>query len=248
MKRIHKQASPPLFENWKTKWRARNDTSIKLEDLYEQEGQTGDGIWKALQSKESPDRLYSLAQLRLELVEEQGFICCYCNREIAGNKEESNVEHFKAKGRKEYFPLVFDYNNLLASCNGFEKTPKPRYTCCNSKRQGEEDLPLSPLQGDIESHFDFTIDGQIIGLSDAANDMIHKLGLDIDLLDDLRKTYIRNELFENPFSVLSDYISKEKAERKVAELELEKQKGSKFSPFGVAIIKVLKNEILKLKT
>ena len=147
MKRIEKQMSPIAFEDWKKNWRAKNGAS--LEDLYIQSGMTGKKLWAALSTSKRETTVYSKEELRLELVEEQGFICCYCNREITF--EWSNIEHFKQKGNPKYFNLAYHYQNVFASCDGFSSEPRPREVCCDSKRLENEDLSLSPLQEDIET-------------------------------------------------------------------------------------------------
>ncbi|WP_292775105.1 retron system putative HNH endonuclease [Nostoc sp. NMS9] len=46
------------------------------------------------------------------LLQEQGFICCYCGRRIT--KDISHIEHLKP--RKTHYNLALEYTNLLASC------------------------------------------------------------------------------------------------------------------------------------
>jgi uncharacterized protein (TIGR02646 family) len=246
MKHIDKKESPENLNNWKENWSARNNENVRLSDLYTQEGMTGNRLWRVLgQSKQTSTggkRLYSKEELKEDLIAEQGFICCYCNREITIN--DATIEHFKEKGKSEYFDLAFDYDNLLLSCDGYEKNPKPRDICCNTKRPQNSDLPLSPLQTDIEEHFDFTIDGQIIGKTDAGNEMIGKLGLDIFKLEDLRESAIRAIVYENPFDQILEFRSKEDALRE--KKRLQQLENKRFEPFCTAIIKVLDNEIINI--
>jgi uncharacterized protein (TIGR02646 family) len=246
MKHIDKKGSPENLNNWKENWSARNDENVKLADLYTQEGMTGDRLWRVLSNPKHTStgekRLYSKEELKEDLIVEQGFICCYCNREIAIN--DVTIEHFKEKGKSEYFDLAFDYDNLLLSCDGYEKNPKPRDICCNTKRPQNSNLPLSPLQNDIEEHFDFIIDGQIIGKTDKGNEMIGKLGLDIFKLEALRESAIRAIVYENPFDTILEYRSKEAALEE--KQRLQQLENKKFEPFCTAIIKVLENEIINI--
>ena len=64
------------------------------------------------------------------LLEEQGYICCYCERELKEN--DYHIEHFRPKDRTLFPELQLDYSNLLCSCqrNNQRKTP---LHCGNSK-------------------------------------------------------------------------------------------------------------------
>lgn len=247
MKHIHKQSEPNNLKDWKNAWRARNDNNVKLEDLYSQEGMTGDKLWRTLSNPKytsvGEKRLYSKEELKEDLIGEQGFICCYCNREIT--LEDATIEHFKEKGKREHFHLAFDYNNLLLSCDGFQSDPKRTDVCCDAKRLQNTELPLSPLDDDIENHFDFTIDGQILGITDDGKEMINKLGLSIDELEELRKAAIKAIVYENPFVPISELEFRTKKEALNEKERLQELKNGKYEPFCTAIIKVLENEIIK---
>ena len=240
MKHIKKQKIPLAFEAWRRAYRAKNGNT--LQDLYEQSDMTGKKLWGALGTSKNEVRIYSKAELKQVLLEEQRHICCYCNRDITF--EKATIEHYKPKGNPLYFALAYDYDNLFASCDGFATEPKPRDICCNVRRLESELLPLNPLHEAVEQHFDFTVDGQIIGLTDDGQEMIRQLGLDIDTLDDLRATYINDFLYENPFSEIRVYISQEEALSRIKALKQPIDR--RFEPFCMAIIKVLEREILNV--
>lgn len=87
---------------------------------------------------------------------EQGFLCCYCEEEIA--KGVCHIEHFKPKS---YFPeLALDYTNLFASCNGCGT--KEDLTCGMKKRNLYFPSLISPADPTCETRFLFTADGQIL--------------------------------------------------------------------------------------
>lgn len=62
----------------------------------------------------------SIPALRKALLEEQGFICAYCMRQIpvkdSSENETSKIEHIKS--RSDYPYLQLDYNNMLICCPG----------------------------------------------------------------------------------------------------------------------------------
>jgi uncharacterized protein (TIGR02646 family) len=247
MKHIDKKESPENFENWKEKYKSGSEKN--LEERYKTDI-SGNDLWEVLPSssikedrKEEGIIYYSKQELRSSIIVEQGFICCYCNQEVK-NDNTSVLEHFNPKGLKQYKNQTFDYKNILISCNGGQKDPKPKYSHCDTNRKKGEELPLSPLQTDIEEHFDFTIDGQIIGKTDAGNEIIGKLGLDIFKLEDLRESAIRAIVYENPFDQILEFRSKEDALRE--KKRLQQLENKRFEPFCTAIIKVLDNEIINI--
>lgn len=108
------------------------------------------------------------------LREEQGFLCCYCEEEIA--KGVCHIEHFKPKSA---FPeLALDYFNLFASCNGCGT--KEDLTCGMKKRNIYFPSLISPTDPTCETRFLFTLDGQILPVDekdDQAWETIALLGL-----------------------------------------------------------------------
>jgi uncharacterized protein (TIGR02646 family) len=129
--------------------------------------------------------------LKLSLIEEQGGLCCYCEREIG--QDDSHVEHFRPQRGKNAHPhLDLEYQNLLCSCQvpHLPIPTDPRH-CGVLKDQWFDDvLLISPLDTGCESRFRFAEDGSIYPANDhddAAMVTIEKLGLDIDKLRSLRE-------------------------------------------------------------
>jgi uncharacterized protein (TIGR02646 family) len=88
-----------------------------------------------------------LNDLRKQLLEEQGYICCYCMSRI--DYPYTKVEHFKS--RSMYREKQLDYSNLFIACCGKKidkkifydcKTPKKKYLekelYCDTKKDDEE--------------------------------------------------------------------------------------------------------------
>lgn len=136
--------------------------------------------------------------LRKTISEEQGFICCYCERIIS--PDDFHLEHLKPKDDNKYPLLQLDYNNLLCSCQLELEKGEPRH-CGNSKGSWyEEDKFVSPLDFSCETRFKYTGDGQILPANEndeAAKTTIQKLKLDIDKLNSLRKDAIEPFLDPN---------------------------------------------------
>ena len=172
MKHIIKDQDTPEFDKWKAL--ANEDWQPTYEDLRDPE------------KKEIKD----------SLLNEQGYICCYCERRLTDN--DSHIEHFNPQSNNAANPL--DYANMLCSCQKQLKQGKPRH-CGNLKGNWFDDqLLVSPLDLDCEGHFAHTADGKIQPAresDDAARMTIEKLGLNINRLIALRKKAIEPFLDED---------------------------------------------------
>ena len=182
MKHITKGAEPTKFTEWK------NQANENWVPTYEK-----------LSGKEKRSVFDSLK-------EEQGYVCCYCERELSS--EDYHIEHLNPQERNEIDPL--DFSNMLCSCQRVLKKGEPRH-CGNSKGKWyEKEKFVSPLEPDCELRFKYTYDGQIMPfdeMDEPASITIRKLQLDIDKLNDLRKSaiepFIDEELTEEELLAFS---------------------------------------------
>jgi len=174
MKYIKKNHEPESFKNWK---------NLKNEDWHP--------IYSNLQNPEKKKVFESL-------LDEQGYICCYCERELKNN--DYHIEHFKPKDKNKFPKFQLDYNNLLCSCQRNTNHGAPLH-CGNSKGNWfNDELLISPLDSDCESKFIYTGDGHIKPSDKNVSSVvttIKKLQLDIDKLVDLRKKAIEPFIDEN---------------------------------------------------
>lgn len=134
--------------------------------------------------------------VKTSLAKEQGYICCYCGRRING-KDDTQIEHFFAKGTPAYVKLQLDYEtNLLACCDG----GKTDSTTGTSMDQGQyceavkksNILPVNPLTIECEEKFLFAEDGEVIGVGKDAEVTIDILNLNSPVIKNLRKYAIDN--------------------------------------------------------
>ena len=165
--------------------------------------------WKALASEEwSPS--YSILrnpekqELHESLIREQGFVCCYCGNKVT--LQTSHIEHFRPQKPFDHLDLV--YTNLHASCQGETEEPKPAHCGHNKGNRFSEDAHVSPLDEDCESHFRYTLIGQIESAKTGtpAENMIDILALDISFLNNRRKEKLEG-IFDDDF--LADFSVKE---------------------------------------
>lgn len=93
--------------------------------------------------------------LRKQLLDEQGYICCYCMSRIDCNS--SKIEHFKPQTK--FRDVQIDYQNLFIACSGGEgKSGKEQY--CDSFK-GEDELESINLLSSIESCIKYSKLGEI---------------------------------------------------------------------------------------
>ncbi|WP_286019158.1 HNH endonuclease family protein, partial [Candidatus Venteria ishoeyi] len=62
-------------------------------------------------------------ELRLSLLKEQGYICCYCMSNISisieNEVEKTKIEHYKPRdSNKKHTELELDFKNLYIACDG----------------------------------------------------------------------------------------------------------------------------------
>lgn len=93
------------------------------------------------------------------LLDEQGYICCYCMGRIAADgRSMLRIEHWRSQSR--YPDEQLNYGNLLASCHGDEAEPQAH---CDV-RKGDADLSCNPADPgvDIEAKLRYLADGTIV--------------------------------------------------------------------------------------
>ena len=102
------------------------------------------------------------SDLRISLLEDQGFICCYCQRRIPHNntkniivKPKSKIEHFKCQDDNQDLQLV--YENMFIACNGNIATTN---LTCDSKKDNSV-LTKVNFSTTIEKVIYYTKNGQI---------------------------------------------------------------------------------------
>lgn len=119
--------------------------------------------------------------IRQKLVAEQRYICAYCCRRIDSNNATN--EHIKP--RSSYPQYSLDYDNLVASC-------QDKQTCDKHKENKyDNDLFVSPLELNCQSHFRFHLNGEIEGLSERGKYTINLLNLNAYSLMTARRNLMK---------------------------------------------------------
>lgn len=129
------------------------------------------------------------SDLRTSLLQEQGYICCYCMKRIHDNYKSTKIEHlipqsFCKTSKQEH--LLFSYNNLFAACNGDEdKLPrkKPKdYQHCDTYK-GDKKLTLCMTNKNHINSIRYYKDGRIDSTIEAIDvDINENLNLNLQRL------------------------------------------------------------------
>lgn len=190
--------------------------------------------------------------LRLAILTEQGYICCYCNKRIPEKIEknghigyEMKVEHFQCQ---DHFPhLQLTYSNLLGTCTGNQGKPKKLETCDTRKGNSILTINLFTLSPNCELLFKYNSEGEI---SSANNDeMINNqindiLNLNMQTLKDgRRQVYLE---VQKKIEAESRQIRNKKLKLKYFESELDKwlaKINGKFEPFCMIAVYYLSKKI-----
>ena len=129
MKRIIKDKEPPKLIEYRNKF---SKEELQNEDLY-----------SGFPYKDKASCETDKNNLRKILLENQGYICCYCMSRI--NCQNSKIEHFKPQTK--YRELQLSYKNLFVACKGGEGS-KEQF--CDTKK-GDKELNKINLLENIES-------------------------------------------------------------------------------------------------
>jgi len=118
--------------------------------------------------------------LRKQLLQEQGYICCYCMSRI--DCEHSKIEHFRPQTKNR--DVQIDYQNLFIACSGGEGS-KAKEQFCDTKK-GEKDLNYIDLLSTIENSIHYVKSAKNISVmsinKNIDNEMNDILNLNVNLL------------------------------------------------------------------
>lgn len=185
MKHIIKQAEPTAFVDWKSAY-----PTGEYEDLRDEMSFPGADMARVA--------------LRNSLLAEQHGLCCYCETRI--DNGDFHIEHFRPKDRHRvpsFRHLQLSYNNLHACCRRVPVGVADEY-CGHKKNNIFDERLVSPLEPDCANHFEYDINGNIMGCDERGNVTVSILNLNSSQLIASRKRLI--EYFED-FEDDADYIA-----------------------------------------
>lgn len=128
--------------------------------------------------------------LRKQLLDEQGHVCCYCMSRISC--DNSKIEHFKSQDN--FRNLQINYQNLFISCSGGEGLKAHSQTCDTKK--GEQELNHIDLFTNIENKISYKKEssGIIVDSTNKniKNEITNILNLNTSILNKNRKEQYDN--------------------------------------------------------
>lgn len=218
MKTIYKNDEPQEILQWKSKFKNKNGRVPRYSDLNEVEN--------------LPHKIL----LKNSLLSEQGHICCYCCKPI--DTKNSHIEHIRPKERDEYRAISLEYENLLASCQGYHDREE---NCGHSKDNAfNEELFVSPLEENCESLFEFSNRGKIKAVdgNERAGYTIELLNLDTEQLNAARTEAMW-------VSGAMDELTEDECQKLLDKFENVDERG-RYAGFGDAIVYQLKKQLAYL--
>lgn len=218
MKRIYKNDEPQEILQWKSKFKNKNGRVPRYSDLNEVEN--------------LPHKIF----LKNSLISEQGHICCYCCKPI--DTKNSHIEHIRPKERDEYRAISLEYENLLASCQGYHDREE---NCGHSKDNAfNEELFVSPLEENCESLFEFSDRGKIKATdgNERAAYTIEILNLDTEQLNAARTEAMW-------VSGAMDELTEDECRRLLDKFQSVDERG-RYAGFSDAIVYQLKKQLAYL--
>ena len=218
MKTIYKNDEPQEILQWKSKFKNKNGRVPRYSDLNEVEN--------------LPHKIF----LKNSLISEQGHICCYCCKPI--DTTNSHIEHIRPKERNEYRAISLEYENLLASCQGYHDREE---NCGHSKDNAfNEELFVSPLEENCESLFEFSDRGKIKAVdgNERAGYTIELLNLDTEQLNAARTEAMW-------VSGAMDELTEDECQKLLDKFENVDERG-RYAGFSDAIVYQLKKQLAYL--
>lgn len=218
MKTIYKNDEPQEILQWKSKFKNKNGRVPRYSDLNEVEN--------------LPHKIL----LKNSLLSEQGHICCYCCKPI--DTKNSHIEHIRPKERDEYRAISLEYENLLASYQGYHDREE---NCGHSKDNAfNEELFVSPLEENCESLFEFSNRGKIKAVdgNERAGYTIELLNLDTEQLNAARTEAMW-------VSGAMDELTEDECQKLLDKFQSVDERG-RYAGFSDAIVYQLKKQLAYL--
>jgi uncharacterized protein (TIGR02646 family) len=122
-------------------------------------------------------------EVRLQLLKDQGFLCCYCMCRLKA--EKTKIEHFQSQ--KKYPTLDLDYKNLFIACTGNEGQIFKNQTC-DTKKSDLEIKNFNLITTDFSKQIQYNIDGHIKSSNPSIDTELNEiLNLNNQILKENRK-------------------------------------------------------------
>lgn len=238
-----------IRKDYSTEVVRRHEAELQAQQLDEQSllnpnvypGLTGRKLWKMVRDIQVIPHLWDLKH---QMYEEQGGICCYCGLRIFEDSEgrKQSVEHLVPKGTHR--ELVGEYKNLLLTCSITDDdanlmgvaTNNPTLKHCDDSKANKP-LHYTPLMPECETAFQYDAVGGVQATADQAQSDIETLRLDCDLLKKRRQ-----EALSILFDKDGNFVSEEEL-RKISTDIMSRDENNRLSEFCFVIKNVAESLI-----
>lgn len=180
-------------------------------------------------------------ELRACLLNEQGYICCYCMQRISA--EKMKIEHWQSQDK--YSSLQLDYNNLLGACEGGQGSLSHLQHCDTKK--GNMEISINPLDNhrNCEDVIKYLATGEIYSEDKSIDRELNEiLNLNVDTLVENRK-----QVLEIAIKQLKSEYSKGDWTAAILNKKIQqwssKKKDGKYQPYCQIVIYYLKKKLSK---
>lgn len=186
------------------------------------------------------------ADIRKQLLLDQGFLCAYCMRRIS--EDDMKIEHWLPQS-KCVNGKDLDFSFMLGVCNGNAGHPK-KYTTCDTHRNNDA-LTVNPLDFDLVNQIKYsTADGRIFSDNE-------KINYDLDVTLNLNCDEPNAYLCTNRKSVLEEFLDSLKRQmacgpwtkallQKYLRIYEKKDAQGKFKPYSEIVIWYLRKRLKRL--
>lgn len=186
--------------------------------------------WKSYRATPGVD-FDAIPALKKALLNEQGYICCYC---MSGIKQSNmKIEHYKPRGKHPNLKL--DFNNLFAACKGNFCSDKH----CDTKKENTE-LTIHPAdsKNNCEQIISYKLNGQLTYPVEYQTDIEETLNLNNPVLRSNRKSTLE----ATAIALKKLGYSKTIVEKQISKFSNKNDVG-KFSPYCNAILWLLRKKL-----
>ena len=177
LRKINKGKEPITLTNYRSSIQKKDFENINIYDDFNHKSRQDCKDSKA-------------GNLRKQLLEEQGYLCCYCMSRIACFN--SKIEHLKDQSTNR--KLQIDYQNLFIACKGNEGQPSKHQHCDSFK--GAKNIDYLDLLSNIENDIKYQPSDGTISSDNTDIDMeINEvLNLNVRILKRNRKQAVKEFL------------------------------------------------------
>lgn len=103
------------------------------------------------------------ADLREHILKtEQNYLCAYCEKIITSNPKQSNIDHFKKKESQFYPKDIFNYDNLIVSCNTHDRCSSHKDNKKNGLIKSDYINIINPVVENPNDYFYYLPTGELM--------------------------------------------------------------------------------------